>query len=254
MWSGEYMFLLQNLVLKDFRIRYRNMSLGIFWSLLNPLIMMAVLTFVFTQVFPNPAITQFPLFVLCGLVPFNFFVASWVSGTASVVQNADFVKRVPFPHEIIPIAAVLSNCIHLIIQVVLLLALALSSGHRPGAPWLWLPVVWGLEIVFVCGLAMACTAIDVFVRDTRYFVEAGTTVLFWVVPVIYSFEIVPQRYSDLYQYNPVAALVLAMRNILLKDMAPPDTLLYKLALSSVLVFAAGWVVFARLKKRFYDYL
>jgi lipopolysaccharide transport system permease protein len=253
MWKGDYRFLLKNLILKDFRIRYRNMSLGVFWSLLNPLVMLGVYIFVFTQVLRNDT-PHFAVFLLCGMVPFSFFSGAWAAGTSSMVDNASLVKRVALPRELIPITSVLSTCVHLIIQIGLLLAIVLLSGISVNIYWLWLPLIWALEIVFVCGLALLFSAINVYVRDTRYVVDSANTILFWLVPIVYSFAIIPQRFREIYMWNPIAALVMAMRDILLEAKPPGNTLLVKLTFGSFLCFAVGLLVFRKLKERFYDYL
>jgi ABC-type polysaccharide/polyol phosphate export permease len=214
---------------------------------------MAALTFVFTIIFVNTD-RSFPVFVLCGLVPFSFFAMAWSSGTSSLLENSEIIKRVPVPREVVPIATVLGNCSHLIIQIGLLLALVLAFGHGVNRYWLWMPVVWGMEIIFVCGLTLISSAVNVYVRDTRYIVDSINTLLFWVVPIFYDFDRVPQRFRELYQFNPVAALVLALRDILLKGIAPPPTLLVKLTLGSLATLLVGVLLFRRLKKGFYDYL
>ena len=253
-WSGDYLYLFENLILKDFRIRYRNMSLGVLWSVLNPLVMMFVLTFIFGRVFGGDRPPLFPVFVLCGLVPYNFFTAATVSATLSLVENAPLVKRVPVPRAVIPIAAVLSNVVHLLIQIALLFVLALAFGLRPSIAWLWLPLVWVLYVAFLCGLALVLSAVNVYVRDMRYLVESFNMVLFYLVPIFYSFSIIPARYAAVYQFNPVAAMVLATRNIVLEGKAPPLSLLTNLLILAVLAVAGGWLLFDRLKNLFYEHI
>jgi ABC-type polysaccharide/polyol phosphate export permease len=254
MWDGDYPFVISNLVMKDFKVRYRNMSLGVLWSLLNPLVMMGVLTFIFTKIFPNSTTQNFPVFALCGLVPFNFFSQAWATATTSLVDNANLVKRVGIPRQVLPVAAVLSNGVHLSAQIALLLVSVIIFGRGVNVYWFWLPVIWGLEVVFVCGLGLIFSALDVYIRDMRYVVESSNVVLFWLVPIFYPFSVIPLRFQNLYQFNPVAALVLASRNILLEGKAPPNSLLYKLTLSSFAMLALGSFVFSRLKRHFYDHL
>jgi ABC-type polysaccharide/polyol phosphate export permease len=192
--------------------------------------------------------------VLCGLVPFNFFTIVWSTGTTSLIDSSSLIRRVPVPREIVPIAAVLSNCVHLLVQVALLLVCVLFFGYGINSQWFWLPVVWGLEIVFVCGLTLATSALNVLIRDTRYVVDSVNTVMFWLVPIFYSFTVIPPRYKGFYEFNPVAALVLSLRNILLDGKPPLPTTLIKLAVVSLVTLMLGLLIFRRFRNEFFEHI
>lgn len=253
LWRNR-LFLLQNLILKDFRIRYRNMSLGVAWSVVNPLVMMGILTFVFTRVFANNAQPHFAVFVLCALVPFNFYSLALNAGTTALLENDSLIKRVRCPREVFPIAAVLANCLHFFIQIGLLLVFVLWVGYRANSNWLWLVPIWGLEIAFMCGLALITSGLDVYYRDVRYLVECSGLVLFWLVPIFYSFEMIPARYHALYLMNPIAAVVLAEREILLQGTAPSSYFVAPLVAVTAVCLALGFLIFGRLKRNLADYL
>jgi len=229
------------------------MSLGILWSLVNPLVMMGVLTFVFTVVFPG-APKDFYLMALSGIVVFNFFSLGWLTATVSIYQNAGLVKRVPMARELLPIATILANGLHFLIQIGLLVVLLLFAGYGVNKYWLMLPVIFLLELIFVCGLSLVTAALNVYFRDMQYVVESATTVLFWLVPIFYSFSMIPQEYRSIYLYNPIAAVVLACRAIMMEGHMPPTTLLIKLPLVAFGFLIFGFFFFRRLKKKFADYL
>jgi len=161
---------------------------------------------------------------------------------------------VAIPREIIPIASVLSNCLHLVIQIALLLFVALIYNNPVNKHWIWLPIIWGFFIIFVSGLVMITSSINVFIRDVRYLVESFNAVLFWLVPVFYSFAIIPPAYKEIYALNPVAAMVMALRNILLENSPPGGHIMRNLAFVSCLTFVIGLTIFRSVKRSFYDYL
>jgi len=135
-----------------------------------------------------------------------------------------------------------------------LITAVLLAGKGVNWYWLWLPFVWGCEIVFVCGLALMFSSLNVYVRDMRYVVESANTVLFWLVPIFYSFQMVPARYHAVYLMNPIACVVLAEREVLMGGTAPSMGFVTALALVSGTCLALGFVIFGRLKQNVADYL
>jgi ABC-type polysaccharide/polyol phosphate export permease len=249
---GNLTFVVSSLVMRDFRVRYRNMSLGVLWSLANPLIMMLVLTFVFIRVFPNNSIKSYPIFFLTGLVPFNFFTLAWSAGTVSLHANATLVKRVRVQKEFIPISAVLAQSLHFVIQMGLLLTFVLVVGLPITRLWLWILPIMLVELVSVSGMALLCSAFDVYLRDTRYVVDSTVTVLFWLTPIVYQLNLIPDHYRLIYELNPIASAVICLRNVLL-DIKPPAAFGTSLVVA-IVILGIGLGLFASLKGQFGDHL
>jgi len=249
---GNLPFVVSSLVMRDFKVRYRNMSLGVLWSLANPLIMMGVLTFVFVRVFPNTSVKSYPIFFLAGLIPYNFFTLAWSAGTVSLHANAGLVKRVRVQKELIPISAVLAQSLHFMIQIGLILIFALALRLPITRLWLWIPPIALLELISVSGMALLCSALDVYLRDTRYVVDSTATVLFWVTPIFYPIDLIPVRYRLVYELNPIASAVICLRNVLL-DVKTPVAFGTSLVVAIVL-FSIGVGVFGCLKDQFGDHL
>jgi len=249
-------FALRNLVMKDFRIRYRNMSLGVIWSVLNPLVMLGVLLVVFTMVYPQRGQAYFPISMLLGLVSYNFFALCVPAATQSVLENAPLVKKVIFPRQILPVSVVLSQSIQVLVQFGLVAVFVLLFQVPLTVKFLLAPLIVGILLLFVIGAGLLCSALNVIFRDTNYIVGSLLTILFWLSPVFYPLTIVHEKFPKwlfgLYILNPLAGCIEALRRVILQDSYPDAVSLGVACLVSLTTLVLGAALFARLQRRFAD--
>jgi len=249
-------FALRNLIAKDFRIRYRNMSLGVLWSVLNPLVMLGILLIVFTVVYPQSGQPYFPISVLLGLVSYNFLTLCIPAATISVIENAPLVKKVAFPRQILPISVVLSQSIQVLVQFGLVAVFVLLFRVPLTAKLLLVPPIVVVLLLFVLGAGLLCSALSVVFRDTRYILESLLTVLFWLSPVFYPLSIVHEKFPvwlfGIYILNPLAGCVEGLRRVILQGLYPDLASLVAATAVSLATFTFGFALFTRLQRRFAD--
>jgi ABC-type polysaccharide/polyol phosphate export permease len=260
----RYRDLVRNLVARDLKVRYKNSALGIIWSMLNPLGMMLVFTLVFTILIPNNSQERFPVFLMCGLLPWNWFSGSVVGSMYSVVGNAPLVKKVSFPREVLPISVVFANLVHFLLALIVLGALMVVF-HSPFTPWIvLLPVLIVIQLLFTLGLGFFLSAINVYYRDTAQIMEVLMLAWFFLSPVFYSAELIPQSREILgvmvpvqrlaYIVNPMASLIASYRVILYSGAPPAFDFFVRTALTAICVLVLGYWFFHRASRDFGEVL
>lgn len=251
----HYRMLIYNLVLRDLKSRYRNSVLGFVWSLLNPLAMMIVFTIVFSVLMPNNQIENYPIFLLCGLLPWNFFTATIMTGTNSIVANGNLVKKVFFPREVLPLATVLANLVNFLLALVVLFAVLLIF-RMPWSPWLFLlPVVILIQTAFSLGIVFLLSTMQVYYRDTLIVLDVVLLAWFFLTPVFYSTNILPVTYTVagvelpvsrlMYTLNPMASLINMYRDILYWGYRTDPDFFWRTSITAFGILAVGYWVFTR---------
>jgi lipopolysaccharide transport system permease protein len=243
--TARYRDLVRNLVSRDLKVRYRESLLGFGWSLLNPLLMTAVFYLVFQIFLRNPT-PMFPVFLLCGILPWNWCAAAVSGGVNSVVGNAHLIKKVYFPRELLPISIVASNLVHLVLALPVLFLMMLIFG-APFTGWILLiPVLLAIQFAFLAGLALFLSSLNVFFRDTAPIMDVLLSLWFFLTPVFYRVEDVTSQWAALlYVANPMASIVTAYRAILYDGRMPDMAVLLATTAVALVVLLAGYAVFAR---------
>ena len=242
-------------------MRYRGSFLGLLWSFITPLVMLAVYTFIFSVVFSlrmgvdvERSRYDFAIFVFAGLVPFQFVSESWSTAPGLMLQNANYVKRVVFPLEVLPVAQSLAAGVHGLIGMALLLAAELAVYGQLSWDLLWAPLCLLPILAIAIGGGLGLSAVGVFVRDVGPLVAIGLSVLFFLTPIVYSLEQVPERFRWLLNLNPLTPMIGNLRRALLvaDDRSPDLTELGVSLLIGAGVFWIGTLTFLKARKAFAD--
>lgn len=221
-----YREILANLVRKELKVKYTASFLGAIWSLLNPVVFLAVFSFVVVVL--DNRVPDFPVFLVSGLLAWNLFSASLLSGSSSVIDNSNLVKKVAFPREILPLASVGVALVDFVLQTGVLLLYIVISGHGIGVQALVLyPLAFVTLMVFATATTLWTSAVNVRYRDVGHLLNLGLLVWFWITPIVYQAalvqnvlvarEIAGVSLWNLYLVNPLASIVLGFQRALYGD-------------------------------------
>ena len=226
----RYREILANLTRKEVKVKYTSSVLGAAWSMLNPLLFLAVFWFIFGVVLPN-GLPNFPIYILSSILAWNIFNGSLTLSARSVVENANLVKKVYFPREILPLASIGASLVDFLFQAAVLgIFLAILTYNPFGLNLLLLPLAFVALLLFTAALSLFVAALNVKYRDTQHLLNLALLMWFWLTPVVYQFSAIQGRIQDsrfgqsgLYAYlilNPMATVIAGFQRAIYKVVTP----------------------------------
>lgn len=251
----RYRGLIQSLVARELKARYRGSVLGFFWSFINPLLLLLIYSFVFRVVLPARVadLEPYALFLFCGILPWTWFSSSLLESTNVLIAGGNLIKKVLFPAEVLPVVTVVANLMHFVLGLPILFLFVLYYRHAvlTMGELAWLPVVVAVQLVLTLGLALFCSAITVHFRDVKDLLGNLLTFWFFATPIIYPMSLTPEYARRLLNLNPFTHLAISYQEILFY----PGPFghwkwLVAMGVTSCGLFLLGYFVFDRLRDSF----
>lgn len=249
----KYQFLIRQLVSRDFKTKYKRSVLGILWSFLNPLLMMSVQYFVFSTIFESD-IDNYPVYLLIGIIAFNFFSESCGMSLTSIIGNTALITKVYVPKYIYPFTRTISSVINLFISMIPLFIMMLITGvnfEKSAVLSLFFVVCL---IIFSLGLGLFLSAAMVFFRDTQFLWNIFSMLWMYATPIFYPETILPDKFHFVLEINPLYYFLKCMRMCILDGISPEPILYVQSILMALVMFLVGAFVFRKTQDRFVLYL
>jgi len=241
------------MTLKEIKARYKHAILGFLWIILNPLLQMLVIGFVF-QFFLPVQVDNYFLFLFSGLLPWIFFSYTLTKCTPAIVYERSLIKKAKFPREVIILSIVFSNVFHLLISLFLLVVLLALMGQISLLRILLLPVAIVWIALLASGISLLATALNARFRDVNFFVQAIVPLWFYATPIVYTLDLLPKSLHSLFYLNPMTAIIEVFRFSILQIPMTQSHLWFASAAVSIGICVLGWVVFQRESKYFDDWV
>jgi homopolymeric O-antigen transport system permease protein len=246
---NKYKYLLSELVKRDIKVRYKRSVLGIFWSFLNPLLMMIVMTIIFSTLFGR-AITNFPVYYLCGSLIFTLFSQGSTGAMNSITGNAAMLNKVYIPKYMYSLSRVLSNLVTFGFSLIILVLIMIAT-NAPFSIYIaysFIPILLIVMITIGAGLFLA--TLNVFFRDIQHLYKVFTTLLMYASAIFYPITIVPQSYQIFFQLNPIYAIITLFRDSFYSGTPYAIPQLIYASVFSITLFILGIIVFYKYQDKF----
>ncbi|MDD4909318.1 MAG: ABC transporter permease [Candidatus Omnitrophica bacterium] len=239
--------ILRSMVLKNLKDKYVGSTLGIFWAVINPLLIMSAVSFVFTQVMQTP-IRRYPLLVLSAYLPWNFFVNSATESAACIRQNQGILSQYTIPREAIPVSVALADFLNFLFGFAAMLPIFIFM-NRGAAGCLWLlPLVMALHLAFTVGISLLFSIINIYFRDFSQLLGVGMLFWFWVTPVFYTLEMMPAGLRGAFLANPATCYTVIYRELLYNGRCGGISMWVLAVIFALASLAGGYILFAAKEK------
>lgn len=246
--------LFANLSRREVRSRYKGSVFGLAWTLIVPFVLMATYTFVFSVLLPMNSFPHFWLYLLSGLSFWTIFSSSFIAGATSLVANTNLITKVRFRREILPVSAMSSNIVTLLVMVGIMIPAAIITTDNHGVMLLALPIVLICTLLLSVGCALAMAVLNVYFRDLEHIVSALLIPWFFMCPIIYNLdqvELIRNRGGIVWVLtwlNPAAPFVIATQDVIYRGVFPSLPVLTYIVVLSVAVAGVGYYIFQRLQR------
>ncbi|HSF31891.1 MAG TPA: ABC transporter permease [Candidatus Tectomicrobia bacterium] len=244
-----YRVLIQTLVARDLKARYRGSAVGLLWTLLNPLFHMAIYALVFS-VYAKVAMERYAAFLLCGLLPWIWLSSSLLMGATSIMEGGSLLKKVFFPPQVLPVVTVTANFVNFLASIPLLFILLLLFEVWPGWALLSLPLIMASQFALTLGLSLLVSGASVRYRDIPPILGHFLTFWFFLSPILYPTTQVPERFHFLLSLNPFTPFVVAYQNVFLYNKYPSWQAIGAMIIAGAIALLVGVLVFGRFRWSF----